>query len=73
MAGRFVVEFPRIGNLPLPIYISNLDCGVQEIISKFADDTNIGHIVNNKEDSLVLHRHIGGFGRQVEDEGQCKE
>ena len=39
------------GSLPFFIYIDNLNRGLQGTISKFADNTRLGSIVNREEDS----------------------
>uniref|UniRef100_A0A4W3IXB0 Reverse transcriptase domain-containing protein n=1 Tax=Callorhinchus milii TaxID=7868 RepID=A0A4W3IXB0_CALMI len=47
-----------LGPLLFLIYINDLDLGIPSTISKFADDTKLGRVVNSEKDSSQLQEHI---------------
>ena len=47
-----------MGPILFNIYIDDIDDGINSKISKFADDTKIANIVNNKNDSIRLQSDI---------------
>uniref|UniRef100_A0A4W3GR14 Reverse transcriptase domain-containing protein n=1 Tax=Callorhinchus milii TaxID=7868 RepID=A0A4W3GR14_CALMI len=47
-----------LGPLLFLIYINDLDLGIESTISKFADDTKLGRVVNSEEDCNQLQADI---------------
>ncbi len=47
-----------LGPILFTIYINDLDVGINNIISKFADDTKIGNSIISDEDSAILQADI---------------
>mgnify|MGYP003349270433 CR=1 FL=1 len=47
-----------LGPLLFVIYINDLDEGLSCNISKFADDTKIGSVINSENDSLSLQKNL---------------
>ena len=47
-----------LGPLLFIIYINDLDVGINSNISKFADDTKIGRVMNSTEDNIVLQKDL---------------
>jgi hypothetical protein len=47
-----------LGPLLFIIYINDLDVGINSSISKFADDTKIGRVINTAEDNIALQEDL---------------
>ena len=56
---QWVASGSVLGPLLFVMYINDLDDGVENWISKYADDTKVGGVVENEEDSQSLQRDLG--------------
>ena len=56
-----------LGPLLFIIYINDLDENIGGMVSKFADDTKIGGIVDSEEIYLQLHRDHDQLGQKADE------
>ncbi len=64
-----------VGPAAFIIYINDLDTGITSDVSKFADDTKIGRVIQSDHDASVLKDELDTLwlGGEVANGIQCRE